>query len=76
MRAAVVPVLPGPWRWLDAAETRDGAVRARLWVWDVATASQTLEAREPLAAEAPVVEDHPAVVAFLERIPRGFGARR
>jgi membrane-bound metal-dependent hydrolase YbcI (DUF457 family) len=67
MRAAVVPVFPGPWRWLGAAETRDGAVRARFWVWDVATVSRTLEAREPFAAEAPVVEDHPAVIAFLER---------
>lgn len=67
MRAAVVPVFPGPWRWLGVAETKDGAVRARFWAWAVTTASRTVEAREPLAAEAPVVEHHPAVAAFLER---------
>ena len=67
MRAAVVPVFPGPWRWLGVAETNDGAVHARFWAWAVTTASGTVEAREPLPAGAPVVEHHPAVVAFLER---------
>lgn len=66
-RAAVVPAFPGPWRWLGVAETKDGAVRARFWTWAVTTASRRVEAREPVPAGAPVVEHHPAVVAFLER---------
>lgn len=67
MRAAVVPVFPGPWRWLGVAETKDGAIRARFWAWAVTTASRTVEAAEPVPVGAPVVEHHSAVVAFLER---------
>jgi hypothetical protein len=67
MRAAVVPVFPGPWRWLGVAETQDRAIRARFWASAVTTGSSTIEARKPVPVGAPVVEDHPAVVALLER---------
>lgn len=70
-RTAVVPVFPGPWRWLGVAETNDGAVRARFWAWSVATAPRTVEVREPLPVGAPTVEHHPTVSAFLERAGRG-----
>lgn len=66
-RAAVVPVFPGPWRWLGVAETKDGAVRSRFWAWSVTATPRTVETREPLPGGAPVVQHHPAVVAFLER---------
>lgn len=66
IRRAVVPVVPGPLRWLGVAETSDAAVRARFWIWDVTSSGSTVERRQPGPSLAGV-EEHPAVRAFLER---------
>jgi hypothetical protein len=66
IRRAVVPVVPGPLRWLGVAETSDAAVRSRFWIWDVTTSGSAVERRQPGPSLAGV-EEHPAVRAFLER---------
>lgn len=66
IRRAVVPAVPGPFRWLGVAETSDAAVRTRFWIWDVRYSSSTFERRQPGPSLASV-EEHPAVRAFLER---------
>ena len=66
IRRAVVPVVPGPLRWLGVAETPDAAIRARFWIWDVTAADGAVERRHP-GSSLTNVEEHPAVRAFLER---------
>ena len=66
MRRAVVPVVPGPLRWLGVAETSDAAVRTRFWIWDVASSRGTVELRQHGPSLASL-EQHVVVRAFLER---------
>jgi membrane-bound metal-dependent hydrolase YbcI (DUF457 family) len=66
IRRAVVPVAPGPLRWLGVAETPDAAIRTRFWIWEVTPRGATVERRQPGPSFAGA-DEHPAVRAFLER---------
>lgn len=64
VRTAVVPVFPGPVRWLGVAETEQAVYRVRFWAWGSKGVSVTVVSK-PASDELSSLEGLREVQAFL-----------